>query len=371
MPSLRTILAATLLLLVSLLLPTASSHEAPPPLDASTRLLADATDDCGADGATRDCRGTNDLVALDVQEAWDGQLGNVLQFKLWMDKGKAGSITNTIKFSSPAGSKSLAFSSSDNTHFTGSGFDSVGTAQPINDGARFIVTGTVKLATLGLKVGDSISSFSVVSTGPSNDGDFMPGLCHNTVGDCLACTPQPRCEEVAYERPKYGIRGPVQYISLDAPSTTQNVPTDGDGPIVMLQLGSLLPQSLQTVTLTVEGADGVTAGFHAGADTGGAEYTPTAQLSLAAKQGSILHLKLTGTRAGAAGTLTVTATTDIGGRVQATIPYEVKEGAVTTSDPSTDASQTTTTATTTTKGSPALLVPVVGFLLLGLARRRA
>src|SRR5688572_31439732 len=79
---------------IALLLPPppAAAHGPPVVRDQDTRLLADHNDDCGGDdaGALENCRGSHDLVSLDLREAYDEELGNVVVFRLLMNLGEGG-----------------------------------------------------------------------------------------------------------------------------------------------------------------------------------------------------------------------------------------------------------------------------------------
>jgi hypothetical protein len=133
----------------------------------------------------------------------------------------------------------------------------------------------------------------------------------------------------------------------------------------MLTLKNSLHRTAQAITVTATGADGVTAGFHAGGDGMHVEYKQQLDLALEGDASTVLHLNLHGDRAGASGTLTITATTDLGGRTQVQVPYTVADAGASPTGGSTDGA-----SSTPSKGSPAPGALLVGLLLLGLALRR-
>jgi len=358
--------------LVTALTPAATAHGAPEPKDPPvSRLLEDWTDDCygdsGAGSAPGNCKGSEDLIALDLQEMYDASLGNVVVFRLYADKGTSASEPHKDVVSLNAGgAKTLTFATTDDSHFTsGGGFDRVGNAVPLGDGTRFYVEGTVKADTLG-GVGTLLSGFHVDAYAGSNVGDFMTGGCHNTVGDCQ--DPTGSASQDAYTRQSYTLAGPVQYASLDAPASVSA--EMGVEHFEQLTLTNLLGDNqAQVVSLSVSGADGIQARFHQ-PDQGANGYTDAPQTTLPAKASTVLHLALTGQREDAAGTLTLTLTTDLGGRLVKQVPYTVG-GAASGSSSSSDCMAgmdmpgcPSSPPSTTTKSSPA---PMVGIPLLAIA----
>src|SRR5688572_16584336 len=105
---------ASLLALVVLAMPV-EGHSAPNPAEDATRLLADWQDDCGGDGgaATGGCRGSHDLLALDVLEARDPQLGDVVVFRLFADAGRGYPITDTLLLDAGGTAKTMAVTTQD------------------------------------------------------------------------------------------------------------------------------------------------------------------------------------------------------------------------------------------------------------------
>lgn len=370
------LLAATL---AASLLPAAAAHGiSPVPPEHFQVLLQDRTDDCGPEVVAgvlqnpQDCHGANALVGLALQERWDGAQDQLV-FRFFLDAGKTGPFTDTLTLATPAGERALSIRSSDGASFASAGgFEAVGPVEHREkkaDGSccttRFEVDATVARATLGLAVGDAITGFRVESKSGAAAGDEMPGGCHNTVGDCTA----PANGEYIYGggTGSYTVRGPGYYVRLDAPSGTQQATVGQDlARPITLDLRNLLRRTDQTVSLSVAGADGVAAGFHAGGTGMGVEYRPTLDVPLAGDAATALHLNLRGERAGASGTLTLTATTDLGGRAQVQLPYTVQEAA----SPTSTGGGATDAPTTTTKGTSAPAAALVGLALVGAALRR-
>ncbi len=367
----RRFLAAMLLATVALS-PIVLAHGASTPADPFTRLLADQNDDCGGDGgaATGSCRGSDDLLALDVQEKWDNAAGHVLVFRFSLDKGKTYPVANTLTFSSPAGIKTLSMKTTDDGAFQNNGgFDQISSIASLNDGNRFIVDGIVKASTLGLNLGDTLSAFKVESKANNNLGDFMPGGCKTSLGtDCPA--PAPGSDTTSYSKPSYALQGTGYYASLSGDGGSIQVPLNGDSDTRQLQVSNLFSHKAQTIMVSVEGAEGVTAGFHVGASMDG-EYQATADVGLPAKGTTSLHLRLHGAQEGATGTLTISLTTDQGGRSQLQIPYVVTAAAVDdNSMPSTH--ENTVDGTSSSNKSPAAGIALVGVLAIAaFLRRRA
>jgi hypothetical protein len=335
-------------------LPVVAAHPAPNPRDQDTRLLADWIDDCGPTQAVDDCRGSDDLIALDLIERHDSTLGDVAVFRLFLDHGKAGSHDDRLTFDSPSGTKTFDYLTSDDQAFTGKGFDAVTDAVPINDGSRFYVEGTVRLSSLG-NVGDPLAKFHVDALIDGKVGDYMPGGCNNTIG---TCTHQDCSQGGCYERATYALRGPSYYaaLTLNSPGT-QSVGAGAES-IVQLTLQNLLRNTHQTFQLQAAGAQGVQARFHDPA-TGAYTDSPSQPLdgSASASGGTTaVHLALTGQTAGAQGTLTITAVSDLGGVTTLQVPYTVTAQA-----PS---------GSSTSKHSPASATPALTLLAVALLVRR-
>lgn len=369
--ALRATVALAALVSALALVPLASAHGVPKP-DADVRLLQDWTDDCGGDGGAIGgaCKGSNDLIALDLIEKADPS-GDLGVFRLFLDKGQSGSHDLTLSLGTPNGAKSYTLHSTDDSHFSGSGLVSVGNAVSLSDGTRFSVDAAVRLSDLG-GPGARLSGFKVEAKQNGAVGDFMPGGCHNTVGDCVHNSAHDS-DGGNFEKPDYTLRGPTYYVTLKGPTGTQAL-EPGVETLAQVEANNEFPETPQNLHFEVAGAEGVQARFHNPSNN---QYTDAFDVSLP-KAGScrcsgktFVHLALTGQEPGASGTLTVTATTNLGGRTTVSIPYTVQAG-------DTGSASVTDTvgagSETHSKGSPPPAGALVAVALLGaalLARRRA
>lgn len=375
--SLRLVAAAFLLLAVATLAPAALAHGAPEDEIENeegkgrfVRVLGDRTDDCGAEApATNDCRGAHDLVGIDVQELWDGTQ-NVLVVRFWLDKARSPSYptTDTFGFAAAGAKRTLSISTSDDATFqVQSGFTSTGNAVRAGGGTRFHVDARVPFSALNLQPGTALSGFHAESRVPAGVGDAMPGDCTNsTPTPCESRTPEDN-DLASYNRGTYTLQGPTYYASVAAPTAPAQV-AQGAETIVQLQVTNLL-KAPQAMTLTVEGAHGVEARFHNPSMAHGHGYSDEGKLSLPKGGSSVVHLALQGTTAGSTGTLTLTLTTDLGGRIQNTIAYEVTEPGTGTCTPGMHG-ETCPSTNTTSKASPVLAPPILLAALAILARTR-
>jgi hypothetical protein len=365
--ALRSSLALTVLLLAALA-PAASAHGVAKP-DEDVRLLQDWNDDCGGDGAAVQggCRGSNDLIALDLVERAD-PAGDLAVFRLFMDRGQSGTHDIAVSLATPAGAKGYGLRTTDDSRFTGTGFLSVSEARPVlrdgsPDGTRFYVDAAVRLADLG-GPGAKLSGFKVEAKHDGEVGDFMPGGCNRAIGTCVHNSGHDQ-DGGNFIRPDYTLRGPTYYASLGSPGA-QAVAV-GAETLVQVEVENELRGTPQALTLSVAGANGLTARFHDPASPTGEGYSETYRIELDGGRSTFAHLALEGTRGGESGTLTLTVATDKGGRTQVSIPYTVEDASGTTSGggPTTDGGG---------RGAPSPAAALAGLALLGAAhaaRRRA
>ncbi|MEA3191560.1 MAG: hypothetical protein QOD77_2142 [Thermoplasmata archaeon] len=343
-------------LLVVALLPGATAHGPPQRRDPDTRVLVDWNDDCGGDGgaslATGACRGSHDLIGLDLVERHDAGLGDVVVFRFFLDKGTSGARRDTLSVGTPSGTQSFSLTSSDAATFTATGFDRSTNAQSLNDGTRFVVEGTVQLSKLG-SPGQTIGPFKVEAFNGNQVGDYMPGGCNNTVG---TCPPQDPDADIAYELRQYKLAGPTHYLAVTAPSATLDVPAGGEAGVTF-DIHNQLARTAQTVTVAAIPGAGVTAGFHASGASHDAPTQPTATLDLAAKGDGNVHLMVKGSQEGAKGVVKVWFDTDQGGHQSVDVPYRVVAPGAASSSPG-----------TTAKPAPVPLAPLA-LLAAALLRR--
>ena len=341
----------TAFVVVALAVP-AAAHGAPNPRSMDTRILHDYNDDCGGHDLGDNCRGTHDLIALDLREAYDDELGDVVVFRLILDQGTAGAtLRDVVSIKAGSATKSYEFRTSDDASFTGT-FERVSGPHDLGDGTRFAVEGTVRLATLGVASGDRLSEFSVRAYRGATEGDLMPGTYRTALG---TDGPEPASEQgdpTFFRAPSYRLKGPVQYASMQADRSSVQVPSGGEV-LVSLDVRNLLNDQAQTVRLTASGAH---ARFHD--PDGSTGYTDRYEADLPRRGSTVVHLAVQGPD-GASGTLTVDLRTDLGGRTILVLPYGVGSATLPETTP------------TGGRGAPAgawVALAAVGFALLGAVR---
>lgn len=341
----------TILWLVGLTLlvaPFVQAHGAAAPRPQDTRLLHDHNDDCGGDGITSNCRGTLDLIALDVQEFWDGT--EKVRFRLTMDQGQSGSHKLTFSYdSSAAGKKSFDITSSDQVTFSG-GFDQLSVSSA-NDGSRFILDAVTTSEKAGLPTNAKLSNFRVEARRDNTLGDFMPGGYQGPLG--AVQDPAQGDGPTNYVKPDYLWRGPGYYTIISGP----NAEGVGEKATTVLKIINAL-DAAQTVTLRLTSTAG-TATFTNGA---------TEKVIDVARKGSVdVEIQAKGA---SEGQIVVTATTNLGGWMQRDRAFTIEPGM--TSTPTTAEPVDSTTDATSSEGAPALTgtLVAVGMLALVAARRR-
>ena len=353
-------LPAALLLLV--LAPLAGAHGPPAKRDQDFRLLADHNDDCGGDsGALPNCRGSHDLIGLDVLERHDGGLGDVVVFRFFLNGG-SGSLKDVLTLKADGAAKSFELRTSDNKRFEGSGFDAVGPPVDLNDNGRFLVEASVRLSTLG-GPGVRLTDYRVEASSGAAKGDVMPGCYHNALDQRV---PDSHCSGTA-ENPDtvhfvrttgYALTGPTYYATVTLPASVQ-VPADGEE-VVEVRLATPFRNTAQLATLTVEGADGFTATWV------GANGAAPAEEDLLKGGSATAELRLRGDgHDPATGTLTLTVSTSLGGRSVHTLPYEIVGTPPPTGTPSGDPG-----GAGGSKDSPPPAAALLSVGLLALARLR-
>lgn len=323
----RTLLALALLAVAAM--PAALAHGGPSPDPRHTRLLVDWRDDCGGDGGaqTGSCKGSHDLLTLDVREVRDAALGDAVAFRLFLDKGQAGPRRDVLTVDTSTGARTFTFQTSDDRTFTsGGGFERVeGPFGVPNEATRLYVDGFVGLSSLG-KAGDTISGFKVEAFVDGSVGDYMPGGCHNTVGDCIVTG-----SKDDYTRQSYTLRGPGYYARLTAPGRS-DIAADTET-FVALEVKNLLAMP-QQVTLTAQAPPGLTVRFHAPASG----YAERLQVDLGSQGSTTVHLALTGA-AGTEGAVLLALATDQGGYQEASMQVAVGPEAGTPVPPATQTSR--------------------------------
>lgn len=337
-----------------------AAHGAAPPPDYESRLLADHNDDCGGDSATglNNCSGTHDIIALDVREIYDAELGDALVLRLIANGGEIGqNLKDIIRLKADGRDKTIELRTTDNKVFTGSGFDRVSGAMGVNDGTRFAVEATVALASLGIATGKDLSAFKVESYRGSTLGDFMPGGYQGPVGPVN--DPNQGSGATNYVRPSYRVNGPVVYASLRVQGDAQ---TRGEEETLLdVQVSNDLSKSAQTLTISTRGD--AQAHFHGPGGHGDASDRVTIDLQGKQSKSAILAVK-------GAGTLQVDLTTNLGGHREATLRLtHAVADAQTSSTPA--GNSPTTAASSSSKPSPAPGIALLAVLAVAAATHRS
>ena len=335
----RIIFAA--LLAVLLLAPLVQAHGAAAPRAQETRLLHDHNDDCGGDGVTSNCRGTIDLIALDIQESYDG--GDQVNFRFTLDKGQAGSHKLTLAYDAPGGRKSFETTTTDQSKFTG-GFDRL-VVSSAGDGTRYWLDATLSADKAG--VTGKISNFRVEARRDNTLGDYMPGGYQGPLGP--VDNPNQGDGPTNYVKPDYQARGASYYVFITAP----NAQGSNGQATASFAVQNLL-DTPQTIRLTVS-AEGAQASFNGATEK-------VIDLPRKGSQGVELDIEGEGD-----GRFTLTATTNLGGRTVRDGTYSITAG--TQPDPTN--SQTTPPPDDDSQDAPGIpLVLTALALLIALARRR-
>lgn len=344
------------LLLAACALP-ASAHGPPDPRAQDVRLLADHNDDCGGHGPTDPdrCRGTHDLVGLDLTEAHDATHGDVVRLRLVVNGGE-GARRVAITLTADGTPRTLEVATSDNQAFTGNGFLRVTAGPALNadgtrDGARILVEGTVRLADLG-GAGALLDDVKVQAYAGSTRGDYMPGGYYNTLDQPVANPPQGDAATNFERTSGYVLRGPSYYAGLHAGDV--QVPA-GASVDVEVHVTNGLRGKAQTATLRAAAPAGLTATW---------DGQPEAVLDLPAGGAATARLRVQAGAAATGGDLELVVTTNLGGRTALAVPV-----AVASNDPTAPADPDGQGSA----DSPAPTALLTGLLVAALAaaRRRA
>lgn len=327
--SVALLLAGTLLL--SLVLPTAGAHAPSNPRDFETRLLTDQNDDCGGHGADG-CRGTHDLLALGLREAFfqngtdaEGFAGtHRLVWSLWMAPGTTedGTYVDTISYRGPDGEATIRVTTADDATFDveAAGFVALEGPYPLllggePDGDRFGIDIHIDRDAAGLAEGATLRGFRVAATVDDAAGDIMPGTYITDDGDEAPKADNEREAPSETVRPSYVLDGPDGYLRIEAPvevSAPVGAPFE-----TTLMVENRLRDRAQNVTLLL-GAEmeGIRFGDQAREDAS------AQQAVVAVAPGASVEVKVVGPAGTEAGRheVAVHAVTDAGGLASTTFP---------------------------------------------------
>lgn len=341
-------------LLALLVLLPVSAHEAPEPKDQDVRLLHDCIDDYF--GSDTFGGSGYDLHTLDLREIYDETLGNAIVFRLVLNG--EGTATIDVSFMVGSAGKSYKFTKGSGA-WTGT-FDRVALPNDIDDGARFVLEGTVALSSIGANVGSNIADYNAVGTYPDGEDSLRADDTGLTSTCQQPSKPFPDANQDGIPDP-YKLKGPVQFFQSTMPGSVQA--TVGQQKLVELKLNNRI-DTAQNLQFSYEKEGSADIKFHV---PGSDQYRDEASLAIG-KKGSvaatgIMHAVVTGTEA-ESGSVTIEITSNLGGRVVQTFTYTVTESAQpTSSSPNSSSSES--------KESPGIgVLFLVGVAALAWTRRK-
>lgn len=313
-------------LLVGALLgfPLAAAITAPAPDVYETRVVHDHDE---AAAVTLAGKHGHDLVALDVREVWDSDLGNAMVFALTLDRGcdlltfpplgpECTDLTDTITFKKGSTEKTVTFVT-DADQETWSGSLAEYSEPQTVAGTSFLIEGRASFSSLGVSPGDTLTDWLVVSSSGGTEADTMPAGPNGEETDPLGA---------AYDIGDYTVRAPDYYFSLDLAKSSVDLDDDpGDTETVDFTLTNLQDvEQTVDVTLSTSGS-GVDAAF-----LDGGEEKQTLTFVLApntSEDGSTAtgQVIVENTRAGVTRTVVVSGTSDLEGSAIDSLTVDVDD----------------------------------------------
>lgn len=243
------------------LVPGAHAHGAAAPREVDLRVLLD--DDgglgyggCGpADEAGAPCTPEPeglDVLALDVREAFLGPepavaFRMVVQSAVVHD-GRGLRLTLTANGTQ----RQFAAASPDGVAYTSTAFDLLEGPFDVFDGHPKAIDGWLRLSTLGVAVGDSITGIHLDTTHHDEPDDVMPGTYYSNGVEMphLPHDADPG-EALAEHLPgTFAVKGPAPLIAFEATPTVLDLSQDGN---LTLRISNPLTATTQSVTLRVHG----------------------------------------------------------------------------------------------------------------------
>ncbi|MBW3582818.1 MAG: hypothetical protein KY455_06935 [Euryarchaeota archaeon] len=199
-------LPATLLvtlITLMLLVPATSAHPARDPCDWEQRLIHDHKDDLS--GSAVEKKHGHELHALDLVEAWDEELGDVLAFRLLYEGGyapdqlvggdpKPDKLRDVLTFKADGDTHTFEWTTTDNKAFSGT-FDKIVQPKELTKacdstqkdeghlGQRYVVEGWVAFEEHGLAKGMTIKDHKVDGYADSTKADTMDGSARTNEDD--------------------------------------------------------------------------------------------------------------------------------------------------------------------------------------------
>ena len=342
-----------------LALPLAAAHGAGTPREVEVRVLLDDDGALGYGGCgpaqetgtacTPEPEGL-DVLALDVREAFlDDEpaiaFRMIVQSALVHD-GRGLRLTLTAV----GAQQVFAVASPDGIAYTSTDFDLLQGPFDVFDGHPKAVDGWLRLSTLGVAVGDTLTGIHLDSTHHDEADDVMPGTYHSNGVEMphLPHDADPG-EALAEHLPgTYVVKGPAPLLAFEATPAVLDLGRDGN---VTLRVSNPLVATTQSVTLTVLG------------DAEGRFPNGAANATLSLDPGATRELTLRWPALADGGNATALVTSDLGARMERSVqvvPVPVVN--------------TTTSTSPTGKDTPAPAAMPVALALLAVAvagRRRA
>ncbi len=315
-------------LLATLMAVPTQAHIVGPPRDYEARLLHDCNDDYFGQDEVIDKDGY-EVHTLDVSERRIAGIGDALVFRVVYNGGYAGNdrpeLRIAVTWTGPGGEKTHHFATNNGNTWTGNWDRILGpTDKTTRDGQidrdRFALEGVISYNKAGVKIGDKIRDYRVVSSIDGTAVDTIPG---DDTGPLRECTDNTR-------RPDYTIRGTSYHIGITLEPAESTVQV-GQEKFINVRLENPFRHHAQSMQINLAGGgNDIDARFH---DPNGG-YSNSLTKDLPKDGSNLIHLAITGKNPGSQGTLTVKVSSDLGGYIEKTFQYRVAEAG--SSDPGTN-----------------------------------
>lgn len=336
----RVFLAVAGLSVLALAVPV-QGHGAAAPREIDTRLLLD--DDgllgyggCGlAEVVGLPCAPEPeglDLLTLEVREAWLADQPALVWRMTFFEHVVHDGRSLQLSFAANGTAHDLVVDGGDGTLYTSADFARIDGPFPVFDGHSHGIDAWLPYDRIGVQAGSALTDIRLVSQHHDEDDDLLPGtyMVNGVEAPHVPHDTDPGEALASHDPATYTLKGPAPLLDATPPLVAEA------GVPAKLLLRNTLSSLAQTVLVTV--ADGALA-------------TP-ANLTLDA--GATRSIEITAPLG--LTNLTVTLTSDLGGRITLTLPVA--------QPPPTNTTTTTTTSTTATaNGAPGWSLPL---LLVGL-----
>lgn len=296
-------------------LPGVAAHGAAAPREVDLRVLLDDDGGLGYGGCgPSEETGTSctpapeglDVLALDVREAFLGA-APALAFRMVVQSAVVHDGRGLLLTMTANGTEhKLAIASPDGTNYTSPDFDRLEGPFDVFDGHPKAIDGWLRLSTLGLAVGDSITGIHLDSTHHDEPDDVTPGAYYSN-GVQMPHLPHDADPGEALEERfpgTYAVKGPAPLLKVEATPTLLDLSQDGN---VTLRVSNPLTATTQSVTLSFMG------------DGEGRFPDGAANATLSLDPGATRDLTLRWPTEATGGNASVLVTSDLGARVQRSI----------------------------------------------------